>query len=118
MNKPALCALWAGIGFAAACLLFLLLMLLVRPQPAGAQPPDSVPESAVSSDPASAAQTGYLLRELDGRIALYVLPSDQPETVYEIYVDLLPETDIARLRQGIRLDTREEAEAYLADFDS
>ena len=123
MNKTTLRVLWAGIGAAAASLIFLVVIWIAWPQTSGEAPAvQSAPEvsapSDVSAPSASASQSGYLLREYEGKIALYVLPSDTPEEIYDIYVSLLPETDIARLQKGIPADTRAEAEAYLADFDS
>lgn len=126
MNKTTLRVLWAGIGASAASLIFLVVIWIAWPQTSGEAPAvQSAPEVSAPSDvsvpsapSASTSQSGYLLREYEGKIALYVLPSDTPEEIYDIYVSLLPETDIARLQKGIPADTRAEAEAYLADFDS
>lgn len=58
------------------------------------------PESAAPS--ASAAPAGYYLRDLGGRVAVYEsADADEPLAVYDIYVNLLPETDVLRLKNGL-----------------
>lgn len=73
---------------------------------------------SAANNPASAAKSCYLLKEYEGRIALYEPPFEVPEEVYSIYVDTLPPADQERLSSGIPIDTPAQLEDYLEDFDS
>lgn len=67
--------------------------------------------SEVEKDP-------YLLREFDGKIALFSTPYEAPNTVYPIYLNTLPELDRKRLSRGIYLPDEETVARYIADFES
>lgn len=69
-------------------------------------------------NPPSIAESCYLLKEYQGKIALYQPPFEVPEEVYDIYVDTLPSLDQERLSSGIQIDNPNELKDYLDDFDS
>lgn len=70
------------------------------------------------SDGILAKKNTYLLKDYRGKIALYLPPSETPETVYDIYLITLPQQDQDDLTKGILLQSREEVDAYIDDFDS
>lgn len=62
----------------------------------------------------------YLLREQDGYIAIYSIDEDEDlnlESITSIYVDLLPEEDIVMLKEGIRVNGKEELNRTLEDYE-
>lgn len=72
-----------------------------------------------SAAPAASGLPGYLVRERGGQVAVYTVDetgAETDETVYEIYVNLLPEPDILRLRQGIRVTDGAELQRLLEDL--
>lgn len=76
---------------------------------------------AFSGDPAPAASGApeYLVRDQGGRVAVYTVDADGNETggtVYDIYVNLLPEPDVLRLRQGIRVTDGAALQQLLEDL--
>jgi hypothetical protein len=49
-------------------------------------------------------QTAYIVKEYGGKLAVFVPDEQEPLTIYEVYVHLLPENDIELLRKGIAVD--------------
>ncbi|MGI5958137.1 MAG: hypothetical protein ACOX60_01825 [Massiliimalia sp.] len=62
--------------------------------------------------------TPYLLKEYQGKIALYTSSNSKPEEVYEIYLNILPEYDQKRLKEGIPVSDQAQLKTYLEEFDS
>ena len=74
-----------------------------------------------SPERSAAVQTGYLVRDEGGHVAVYVLgehgEAGNPAAVLEdVYVNLLPEPDVLRLRQGIRVADETQLERLLEDL--
>lgn len=82
---------YIGIGF---CCFFIILGLLGILTPLF--PKDFVPAP-------SDAQPDYWLRDYNGRIAVYDSPDQNavPIAIHDIYVNLLPECDVLRLKAGM-----------------
>lgn len=62
----------------------------------------------------------YMLKELDNQIAIYILDEDEKETLKEktsILTNYLPEEDINRLKQGIRVDGKDKLNKTLEDYE-
>lgn len=62
----------------------------------------------------------YLLKELDGYIAIYTLDEQENETLKEkttILVNYLPEEDVIRIKEGIRVNGKEELNRTLEDYE-
>ncbi len=62
----------------------------------------------------------YILKELDNHIAIYILDENEKETLKEktaILTNYLPEEDINRLKQGIRVDGRDKLNKTLEDYE-
>ncbi len=60
----------------------------------------------------------YVIREYNGRIAVFVPGSEQPEMVLEMLVKHLPEYDQRQLREGIEVRGVEELSARIEDYIS
>ncbi len=59
---------------------------------------------------------GFLLGLRNGRLALWRDGDAHPEQIYDIRADTLPPADRLRLRQGIRLESREEVWLLLENY--
>ena len=62
----------------------------------------------------------YILKELDGVIAIYVLDENEVESLQEktgISTGYLPEADREELKQGIKATGREELNNLLEDYE-
>lgn len=83
------------------------------PQPAGH------PESGIPVEP-SAVSGGweYLIREYDGRLAVFHGGSEEPELVFDVFVHTLPEYDRGQLKQGVAVQSYEELISLLEDYTS
>ena len=87
--------------------------------PADETPPIS---GSVSSLVQAAAPTaaGYYLCDTGGRVAVYACNADgTPGALQQltgIYVNLLPENDVLRIRRGIRVHSLPELQALLEDL--
>lgn len=112
MRKVVLCLFYALCAFAIAFSLFwMALPRLALPSPAPGT--DSAAETPVPSEPNLAAQTlpdtgqptQYLLRDEGGMVAVYTCGPDGSPTRLarqtDIYVNLLPENDALRVKQGM-----------------
>ena len=112
MRKVVLCLFYALCAFAIAFSLFwMALPRLALPSPAPGA--DSAAETPVPSEPSLAAQTlpdtgqptQYLLRDEGGMVAVYTCGPDGSPTRLarqtDIYVNLLPENDALRVKQGM-----------------
>ena len=65
----------------------------------------------------ASAEECYVLREYNGRIALFTESSDEPLAVYKPPVTPLYPGDAELLREGIRLKTRAEVTRLIAELD-
>ena len=87
-------------------------------------PVDETPpiSGSVSSLVQAAAPTaaGYYLCDTGGRVAVYACNADgTPGALQQltgIYVNLLPENDVLRIRRGIRVHSLPELQALLEDL--
>ena len=109
--KQTAARLWFAL-FALLCLAAIALSVLRMAAPA------AFPRSPERS---AAVQTGYLVRDEGGHVAVYVLgehgEAGNPAAVLEdVYVNLLPEPDVLRLRQGIRVADETQLERLLEDL--
>ncbi len=59
----------------------------------------------------------YIIKEHDGKLAVYT-PNDEntPIAIYDVYIHLLPETDIELLRNGIEVEDEITLQKKLEDF--
>lgn len=62
----------------------------------------------------------YLLKELDGYIAIYTLDENENQTLKEttaILMEYLPEEDKTRIKDGIRVNGKEQLNRTLEDYE-
>ena len=64
-------------------------------------PAQTVYQSQSGTDTASQNETAYILREYDGRLGVFEPGGAVPQTVLDIYIHNLPETDQQALKQGV-----------------
>ena len=65
---------------------------------------------------ASVMLLGWLLGFRGGKLTLWHEGSTHPEQIYDIREDSLPPADRLRLRQGIRVESREELWMILENY--
>ena len=96
----------------AALLLGLVLAFLSRgstPQPQPEPQPQEEPispsrpvENPLPDEPEEPQNpAGYLLRDYEGRLAIFREESNTPEMIFDVYTRLLPQADQERLTEGI-----------------
>lgn len=71
-----------------------------------------------AQDPEPEEEYLYLMKEHEGKIALFAKGSDEPELVFEKLVKHLPEYDRIQLEEGIKIYTGDELNARIEDFIS
>lgn len=60
--------------------------------------------------------TGYLLKDNGGHLALYTADGTGPLAEYDIYTRLLPENDILALQEGVAVADEAELQQRLEDY--
>lgn len=93
--RVALLAALCGIG------LVLSLFWMVRPGPSA--------QGGSSAAP-------YILKDHEGRLAVFAAGADEPLRVYDVYTHLLPEPDVTALQKGIPVESEERLDRLLEDF--
>lgn len=107
MRKVVLCLFYGLCAFTIAFSLFWMALPRLRqssPAPAEETPAELPPSLAAQALPDTGTPTQYLLRDEGGMVAVYSLgPDGSPIGAAEqtdIYVNLLPENDALRIKQG------------------
>lgn len=114
------CLFYGLCAFAIAFSLFwMVLPHLEAPAPsADEEPIASQPNVLAQAEPAAPA--AYWLCDKGGRVAVYECSADgEPEKLLEmtnIYVNLLPESDALRIKQGLTLHSEKELYTLLEDL--
>ncbi len=79
------------------------------------------PEAARSYTPAAVEQTsaaGYVIRDWNGKIAVFISGRDKPFKVTSTQTATLPKPDIKKLKSGIYTENKQELERILEDYCS
>ncbi|MDL2233334.1 hypothetical protein LJC63_07115 [Ruminococcaceae bacterium OttesenSCG-928-L11] len=74
--------------------------------PSPEEPPDEEPEYA------------YILKEYEGRVAVFVPGSDEPQMTFDTYVRFLPDYDRIQMKAGIPVRDFEALSAIIEDYIS
>ena len=61
---------------------------------------------------------GYLLRDYEGRLAIFREESNTPEMIFDVYTRLLPQADQERLTEGISAPDYETLTRLIEDYIS
>lgn len=112
----------------AALLLGLVLAFFSRrvspPEPTVQEPSDPAPitqpaETPVTEEPQlPQSPAGYLLRDYEGRLAIFREGNDTPEMIFDVYTRLLPSADQERLTAGISAPDYETLTRLIEDYIS
>ena len=73
---------------------------------------------AESTAPQTSMEQAYILKDYQGKIALYNRDAKTPQKVYDVYLMNLPELDQQNLKKGIPVLDQAHLEKLLEDFDS
>ena len=60
----------------------------------------------------------YLLKEYEGKLAVYYYGASKPQEVFEVYISTLPEYDQKQLSRGLPVKDYEELLIRLEDYSS
>lgn len=83
--------------------------------------PQSAPENPSSSSSSTLPQPespGYLLREHDGKLGVFVGESSEPEMLFDVYIRYLPEYDRQQLAEGIYIEDYAKLVSLIEDYIS
>lgn len=58
----------------------------------------------------------YILKDYNGKIALYKNSNNTPDEVFDIFTDSLPESDAKSLKQGITASTEQELQKLIENY--
>ena len=109
--------LWTGIALAAVIMTTVVAVSLPQRE-------ESIPLNEVVEDVEKPAGEdppppyAYLLREYQGRIAVYTAGQEEPDMVLNVMVKHLPEYDRRQLEEGITVASYSELESLIEDFSS
>lgn len=59
-----------------------------------------------------------ILKEYNGKVALYDSNNTTPVSVYNIYIDSLPQNDQKSLKEGIKIESDNHLDKILQDYDN
>lgn len=74
--------------------------------------------NAATASKASDTQTGYWLKEYQGKIGVFENNKKAPQQVLNVYIESLPEEDKELLRSGIKVKTHEELLELIENYAS
>lgn len=60
----------------------------------------------------------YILKEHEGRVAVYPAGGDDPELVLNVLVKYLPDYDRSQMKEGIKVKTYDELVSLIEDYTS
>lgn len=66
----------------------------------------------------AAYETGYILGQHEGKLAIYKANSSTPIEIFDIYISSLPEHDKEELEKGIHASSEEEFQILIEDYTS
>ncbi|MDR3552071.1 MAG: BofC C-terminal domain-containing protein [Clostridia bacterium] len=66
----------------------------------------------------SATQSGYIVRDYNGKVAVFSAQGGEPQQVLDVYTSTLPQEARLQLQAGIHVGTRDELLALLENYSS
>lgn len=60
----------------------------------------------------------YIIKEYDGKVAVFKNKEKTPSTIYESYISLLPIEDQQKLLNGIKVDNTTDLQRIIEDYTS
>ncbi len=58
----------------------------------------------------------YIIRDYQGRVAVFRYGEDEPEEVFEVFTSSLPESECERISKGITVKSDEELQSLIEDY--
>lgn len=81
------------------------------------EPVSGIERAAELSAP-DAHDYAYIIREHEGRVAVYPAGADEPEIILDVYVKYLPDYDRSQMAQGIQVKDYTQLMSLLEDYTS
>ena len=108
---------------AALALVMAAAYLAINPPPKPELMPISGSVAEVAEDAAEEAEPGepeymYIIKEHDGRVAVYPAGEAEPEFVLDVLVRYLPDLDRRQMQEGIPVEDYDKLVALLEDYSS
>ena len=75
-------------------------------------------QSASQEESVSAPEGGYLVKEYEGKVAVFVGEEETPGLVLDLYVQYLPEYDQRELARGVPVEDYPQPVRLLQDYTS
>lgn len=103
---------WCLVSVTASCALTLGAVSLLRP---------AAPAAPLSEELSAAAEQEdyqYLIKDFNGRIAVYAKGEKAPNMVFDVYTNQLPKADEEALRDGVRVESYEALMLRIEDYIS
>lgn len=60
----------------------------------------------------------YILKEYQGKLAVFEIDKKDPEMVFDVLIDSLPEIDVIALKKGLKIKDENELNERIEDFIS
>lgn len=60
----------------------------------------------------------YILKEFNGKLGVFKKNQEQPEIIFDVIIDNLPDVDIAQLKEGLKIQNEQELNDRIEDFIS
>lgn len=60
----------------------------------------------------------YMLKEYDGKLAVFVEGEEEPQDIFNVYIKTLPAFDQGQLHQGIKVESYGELLSLIEDYIS
>lgn len=79
---------------------------------------ETVPLTVVSSSASPKEPEGYILREYDGKLAIFKPGGAEPLYVFSVSMETMSDYDKTALQQGISADNLEELKTLVEDYTS
>lgn len=67
-------------------------------------------------EPLQQTEPSFVLKEYEGRLAVFETEQDTPREVFDININIFPENDIEALKNGIPAENEEELMRLIEDF--
>ncbi len=104
-------------------LIGVVLVSIITIAAAHSSPVEAPPELVASSEPQPPARKDtsgypYLLRAYDGKLAVFTDDLVEPDLVFDVYVQSLPEYDQKELERGVRVEDYQKLTALIEDYIS
>lgn len=110
---------WTGAALAAVAAFS---FFLTRPQTAPETAPLTESVSGIGrgaeSKPREEYDYAYILKEHDGRVAVYPAGADEPELILDVLVKYLPDYDRSQMAEGIHIKNYDELVSRIEDYTS